>query len=149
MIKIVPIEDKYLDHAADLFSRVYADEEGPYDPKMAYKRIVDNLKTGLSYSFVAISDNKPVGEIINKVFWAEDGWNLWVDSLQVEPEYQKQGIAKELFKSARDRALKDGATGIVMIVDISKQFPKDWYEKMGLEKTSWVTYDAKIGDVKI
>ncbi len=148
MIKIVAFKDKYLDHAASLFSRVYSDEEGVYDPKMARKRIEDDLKTGLDYSFVALVNNLPAGEIITKVVWADKGWNLWVDTLQVEPGYQKQGLARRLLKTAIDKARAAGAVGVDMQVDIKKPFPGNWYEKIGFEKTDWVAYYAKINSVK-
>lgn len=123
-----------------MFSLVYSDSDGIYPLDLAIKRLEDDLKTGLDYSFVAIEEDKIIGGIICKKNWGETGWELCVDTVQVYPEFQKAGVGKQLMAAAVNKAKENGASGVGFPVDSSNPFPGIWYEKMGFKKTKWIYY---------
>lgn len=151
MVKIVPFEDKYLDEMSRLFSLVYSDENGVYPPDLARKRLAEDLISGRDYSFVALDENGELnGGIICKKNWAEAGWELYVDTVQVYPEHQKQEIGKMLMSAAIAKAGEDGASAAGFPVDVNKSYRAKWYESLGfISLPNWVTYWAKIEDLKI
>lgn len=151
MIKIIHFEDKFLDEMAKLFSLVYSDQNGIYTSDLAKIRIEDDLISGRNYSFVAVDENeKMVGGIVCKKTWAESGWELYVDTVQVYPEFQKQGAGKMLMAEAIGKAKEDGASAVGFPVDKNESYRSNWYESLGfIQLPNWVFYWAKIGDLKI
>ncbi|MBI4099803.1 GNAT family N-acetyltransferase [Candidatus Microgenomates bacterium] len=150
MIKIISFEDKYLDSMAALFSKVYSDAEGVFSLDFARKRLQNDLESGRDYCFLAVDENGGcLGGIFCKKEVDYDGWSLYIDSVQVDEATQRQGIGRTLMKTAIDKAKETGMVSVSMSVDIGKQFPGDWYERLGFTKTSWVIFAARMGELKL
>jgi len=151
VVRIIPFADEYLGANVRIFSQVYSDDKGPYPEELAEQRLLDDLKSGRDCSFVALDDatGKCVGGIFNKIGYDEAGKYLYVDSIHVNPQYQKQGIGKKLLSVAIIQAKELGILSVMAFVDSGKKFPLEWYEKIGLEKTPWVGFVAKVGDLKV
>ena len=98
--------------------------------------------------FVAYDDDKPVGVIMSvlKPWW--DGNHLEDGEVFVIKEYQQRGIAKMLFKTLFEYAIKKyNATTIEGHTYEDKNgFPYNWYKRIGFETID----DWKIisGDLK-
>lgn len=147
MLKIIPFENKYLEEMAGLFVRVYSDKEGEYPLDMARLRLEDDLKTGKKYSFVALDDDVFIGGIICKIIWAEKGRELFVDTVQVDPAFQKSGAGTKLMKAAIAAAKADGITATCFMVDTTNPFPGSWYEKLGFQKAHYALYWGEINNL--
>ena len=98
--------------------------------------------------FVAYDDDKPVGVIMSvlKPWW--DGNHLEDGEIFVLPSYQRNGIAKSLFKALLNHAIeKYNATTLeAHTYEDENGFPYNWYKRIGFTTVD----DLKIisGDIK-
>lgn len=61
------------------------------------------------------------------------GDGIYIDSLGVKKEFQKQGIAKELLEFTFNYAFENRIQNLFLLVDIKKEFVFKFYEKMGFK----------------
>ncbi|MEK7127339.1 MAG: GNAT family N-acetyltransferase [Patescibacteria group bacterium] len=150
MLKIIPFENKYLEEMAGLFANSYSDSDSVWNLEHAKERVWENVKSFPECNLVAIDDNgKFLGGILCQKYVNYNGPSLYVDSIQVLPESRKEGLGKLLLEEAIKIAKDLGVKSVFFYVDSEKIWLTDWYEKLGFEKTKWVAYASKIGDLKI
>ncbi len=142
-MQVVRFDKRYLEEMARLFANEYSEEDRKWKVETAKVYLQRNSDNFPEYSWVAINDE---GECIGGIFCRVDpyygGKLLFIDSLQVEEEYRRQGVATELLKKVVEVARKQGLDGIHMLADAREGFPKNWYEKLGFELTGWAEYEV-------
>lgn len=149
MLKIIPFENKYLEEMAQLYAEYFSEDDAVWSLEMAQKRIMQSVNKAPKYCLVAIDENNNCfGGIFCETYVNYSGDSLYVDAIQVKKEYQKLGVGKALFKEAVSLAQKDGIDSVFLYVDSKNEFPASWYEKIGMEKTSYIPFAAKIEELK-
>jgi len=59
--------------------------------------------------------------------------------LFVDPDYQKQGVGKQMFIEMLKRGIQEyNVSGFQGISYSKHEFPGNWYSKLGFETTAWV-----------
>ncbi len=94
--------------------------------------------------FVAVYKEKLVGGVVAgiKPWW--DGQHLVDLELFVHPDFQKQGIGKELVKIIlREAIRKYEIVEFECLADKTHEFPLGWYKKTGMEETSLTHISGK------
>lgn len=102
---------------------------GSQYPKERFKERISKLVDNVSISLVARNEN---GLIVGVLFGLTDYvyW-LYVTDLGVDRNYEKQGIGKQLMKTAHDKA--GGEKDIAMYL-IANGNAIPFYEKLGMKK---------------
>ena len=98
-------------------------------------------------ALVAETDGKVVGFIIGGVSRWEYGVpeNIgWIDTIGVDPEYQRKGIAQNLFKAMSDNLKESGVDAIYTFVK-----RRDWrllkfFNSLGFQKGDMVNLELDI-----
>ena len=108
------------------------------------KWILDVAKTRLEQYFspemfwVAEKDSRIIGVLSSKVDNVLYHQELYIDVIAVLPEHQGSGVGKKLIDAAIEYAVNNGLGGIWL--SASTELPSfEWYKKLGLEQSSWVT----------
>lgn len=78
---------------------------------------------------------------------------LYIDSVAVDREFRRRGIASELIKKTFDKARNLGLPRVSLIVDINKPKTRQFYESLGFEFTNKMIvnsheYDRLIKETK-
>lgn len=98
--------------------------------------------------FVAIYKGQLIGGIVAgiKPWWT--GRNLVDGELFVHPDFQKQGIGKELLRALLEEAIrKYEIIEFESLADKSHEFPLSWYRKLGMGETTLVHIAGKPKDI--
>jgi N-acetylglutamate synthase-like GNAT family acetyltransferase len=100
-----------------------------------------------SKSLVAELDGRIEGFIIGTV----SGWEFgvpntigWIDTIGVNPEYQKKGIATFLFKSIIEEFKKDGIKNIYALVKWEDWDLMCFFKAMGFTKSNIINLEYKL-----
>lgn len=146
-MKIVKLSDKYFEEMCQLYCEVYSFEPSSIETVRTFLKTMDT-----DLSFVSIDDEeKLLGGIFCKVnvFAEFDGRVLHIQSIQVKNEHRKMGIAKLLVKEAIAAGKLRGLKGVDLDVQTGKDFPENWYKKIGFEIVPWMSYQADIDKINI
>jgi ribosomal protein S18 acetylase RimI-like enzyme len=147
---IVCFENKYLDDMAQLFVKEYSEKDAEWNKKTAKRYLLNDTETSPDYCYAAIDkNNKCIGAIFCRLDPYYKGNLLFIDSLQVYSNFRKQGIATALLKKVKRICKKNKIIGIHLLADNTKDFPKEWYKKLGFEKTDWVEFEVSMKNIKI
>ena len=149
-IKIIAFKERYADEMADLYTEVYSEPGAQWNKKTSKKYLERDYKQHPDYCYVAVDDSgKCVGAIFCAVGPYCTGDLLFIDSIQVKESHRNEGIGKTLLKKVIEKARKNGISGVHLLADQRKEFPKKWYEEIGLIDTGWAEYAADIKSVKL
>jgi ribosomal protein S18 acetylase RimI-like enzyme len=114
-IRVRKLEPDDLDAIVEIDYRVL----GTRRPSYWHQKIEEMENEQLPKSQVAELDGKVVGFIMGAV----SGWEFgmpntigWIDTIGVNPDYQKKGIATLLFKAIMEEFKKDGVENIYTLV---------------------------------
>jgi len=89
--------------------------------------------------FVAETNNNIVGVIIV----GNDGRRGYIYHTAVNPQYRKQGIAKNLVKTAMTALQKNGINKVALVVFDRNEIGNDFWEKMGFTIRNDLIYRNK------
>jgi GNAT superfamily N-acetyltransferase len=151
-MEIVQFNNKYMTEMATLFAQVYSEENSElrqWDIETATKYLQINLKTSPDFSFIALEDNKCIGGLFAKVVPYYRSQLLFIDTIQVYPQFRKMGVARELLRAATTKAKDNGIKTIHLLADARIGFPRNWYEKMGFVLSGWAEYEAESDYINI
>lgn len=158
-MKIRVLDENDLDAVVDIDSRVLGRERRSYwKRKIAYAGIYPRP------AFVAEIEGKVVGFILGYV----SGWEFgvpdsvgWIDTLGVDPAYQRQGIGKALFYALMETFKRTGVeetnemdeTGKMKVAGVDVVYTlagwDDWdlvqfFHAMGFKKGNLINLELKI-----
>lgn len=149
-MKIVRFENRYLDEMSELFMRAYSEPGYEWDLKTTKGYLIRNIEDAPEYCLMAVSgDDECMGAVFCSIDPYYEGKMVFVDTLQVKGKFRKQGVAKALLAAVFEKAKEEQIRGVHFLVDKRAKFPKEWYESMGFEPTSWVEYEAEMEDIRL
>ena len=130
------VQESDLENLADIIAKVFteADKEKPWDKEHALKNLEYWFKKQPDMFFGVFDEKEmPIGAMVVNI----KPWRTVVRCTDgvifVDTPYQKQGLAKELFKIVIKEAMeKYDATTFEAITFAGKKFPLTWYEKIGV-----------------
>jgi len=98
-------------------------------------------------SLVAEMDGKVIGFIIGDAI----GWGYgvpedvgWIDTIGVDPDYQRKGIAQILFREMIDHLKKVGVTSIYTFVNWRDWSLLQFFDSMGFTKGDMVNLELNV-----
>lgn len=122
---------------------------GKYDPSLSLENATDSLKEKslnrdkIPLTFVALSDNKPVGMVSLKPKIVVEGYSdrdLWLGSYWVIDEYRDQGIGTQLLEKVYAKAHDLGFKKISLFASDPKA--PAWYAQHGWREFAKDTYQG-------
>lgn len=134
-----------------LYQKEYSEDE---KHTWSYEKAKESLEVCWNYfagfNFVAVDDSQQLmGGIFNLVNPYFQSDVLFIISIQVKPEYRGHGVATELLKKAVEIAKEKDITGVRLLADERKDFPKNWYEKIGFQKSGYIEFTADIDSLNL
>lgn len=149
-MKIISFDEKYLEEMAKLYIEEYSVPGYEWDLKTTKEYLMRNVEESPQYCFVAVDDKDDcLGAIFCRIDPYFTGTMLFVDALQVKKGYRGQGVGKALLKKVVEKAKKKNINGIHFLASARRDFPKNWYTKMGFKPSGWVEYEAFMKDLKL
>lgn len=109
-----------------------------WSPDVPIARVGQNYQNhlhenNLPLTFVAFQDNKPVGMCsLRENDGIRPDLKPWLGSLVVDPDYQKQGIARQLMRATKQKALELGFETLFLFA-FDPTIP-DYYARLGWQK---------------
>ena len=95
------------------------------------------------------SNNECMGGIFCYIGSTDQGKVLNLDSVQILPEFRKQGLAQKLMQQVLETALEEKVVRVEMFVDRRETQPALWYRNMGFEFTGKVQYTGLTENLKL
>ncbi|HSX21008.1 MAG TPA: GNAT family N-acetyltransferase [Gammaproteobacteria bacterium] len=119
-----------------------------YDPTLTLENSTASFKDKLNkdklpLTFVAISDNQPVGMVSLKTkikVGGHEDRDLWLGSYWVVDDYRDQGIGTQLLEKAYSKARELGHKKISLFA--SDPSAPEWYSKHGWKQFGTDTYQG-------
>jgi len=113
----------------------------PHKPKGrdSLNAIKNELKRGICIFLIACCDGRIVGSVIG----THDGRRGWINRLAVDPEYQRQGIAKALLKAAEEKLDGLGLEIITCLIEDWNESSIRFFENMEYIKHPDILYFSK------
>jgi len=147
-IIIQQFDKKHLDEAVKLFMDDYSSEDFRYSDQEARNWISSDLESNPELCFEAVDQD---GNFLGAQFCYENKHSttksIRLDSLHVKPEFRQHGVGKLLMKHVLEFAKINDFKLISLMADETKEFPKNWYEKVGFKPTGWVEYLSDINEI--
>lgn len=91
------------------------------------------------------------GEVIGFIIGDASGWEYgvpedvgWIDTIGVDPAYQRKGIAQMLFSEMIDHLKKVGVTSIYTFVNWRDWSLLQFFDSMGFTKGDMVNLELKV-----
>jgi len=120
---------------------------GTRRPPYWHQKIEEMEHEQLPKSQVAELDGKVVGFIMGAV----SGWEFgmpntigWIDTIGVNPDYQKKGIATLLFKAITDEFEKEGVENIYTLVEWEDWDLMCFFKAMGFTRGNIINLEYRI-----
>lgn len=120
---------------------------GTRRPSYWHQKIEDMTNEHPSKSFVAEHDGTVVGFIMGTV----SGWEFgvpntigWIDTIGVDPDYQKKGVAITLFKAILDEFKKDGVENIYTLVRWEDWDLMCFFKAIGFTRGDMINLEYRI-----
>jgi ribosomal protein S18 acetylase RimI-like enzyme len=141
MIRKLKLDD--LDAIVEIDYRVFGTKRPPY-----WHQKIEEMGEGRpAKSLVAEIDGKVQGFIMGAV----SGWEFgmpntigWLDTIGVNPDYQKQGIATRLFKAIIDEFKKEGVENIYTLVKWEDWDLMCFFKAMGFTRGNIINLEYKL-----
>ena len=148
-MNIIPFEKQYADEMIRLYQEEYSEDA---THQWSWEKAKESLEVCWKYfadfNFVALDDTgELMGGIFNLINPYFQSDVLFVLSIQVKPKFREKGVATALLQKAVEAAKEKGIAGIRLLTDERKDFPKNWYEKLGFKKSGYTEYAASIDDL--
>ena len=117
----------------------------PYKPngRDSKKKIESELKKGVAIFLVAEKGKK----IIGSVFGTHDGRKGWINRVAVNPQYQRNGIAKKLVSEVERKFDEMGIDIVACLIEDWNDRSMKVFEKLGYIKHNDVIYYSKRKNV--
>ena len=107
------------------------------DQRKAIKKEISRTDTNIF--LVAFKGKDLIGTIIG----THDGRKGWINRLAVHPDFQKQGIARQLVNEVEKRLEKQGIDITACLIEDYNRDSMDFFQKIGYLKHDDVIYFSK------
>jgi len=149
-MKIVPLKERYFKEIVEEFVKEYSLPNYAWDRSTAEKYLRQYFENYAKYCLVAVDErDRPMGWVLSRRDPYYQGYYLFINPLQVKQLYRGRGVGKALFKKLIEIAKRDKIDGIYLLADKRVNFPLDWYQRLGFEKSGWAEYEARLKDLKL
>lgn len=151
-MKIVKFEEKYADEMASLYKVAYSESDSrrQWSVKKAKESLEVCYKYFSDYCFIALDERGScMGGIFCLINPYYKGDALFIISVQVRPEFRRKGVGRALVRRVVEKARENGLTRVRFLTDGRRNFPQEWYERLGFRKSGYIEYAADINDVKL
>lgn len=140
-VVIRPVQERDQDQIVVVFVDSFNSAGENWSEENARKHIREAPLEGCNYA--AEVDGKMAGILLAFPLTKVNGTELFIDILAVRPEYQNQGIGKELWAKGEQYIKDHGLVGISLQANPKlKSF--GWYKRMGLKQSGWTELFAQV-----
>ena len=150
-IRLSAFEVKYLTQMGELFAQEFSEPGYEFSADAASKYLLRSVQQSPDYCFLAFKEgiSKPLGGIFCQVLPYYQSKSLFVTAVLVDPKYRNMGVGKSLLYKVIELAKKNRLETMQLMADNRKDFPINWYKKLGLEENGWVEMEVHLDKVKI
>ena len=129
----------HLTRYGEIYAEAFSGEpwNDPWKPEDARIHVKELLESKQSYGLEYEEDGKVVGFILGTSMLFHYGRTFEINDLAVDPQYQRQGIAKKLMNQCIADVKEQGMAGIHLITAADGVLP-DFYRRYGFEKEKHV-----------
>nr|WP_199041727.1 GNAT family N-acetyltransferase [Dyella sp. ASV24] len=98
------------------------------------------------FYLVAERGNEPVGCLLVTYEWSDwragDFW--WIQSVYVAESARREGVLRQLYEEAKQRAALAGAVGLRLYVETENERAQRTYAGLGMERCHYFMYEAEF-----
>jgi [ribosomal protein S18]-alanine N-acetyltransferase len=120
------------------FERIVEIEQACFYKNLAYNRRQLNYLLTKAHSTVLVETQKNIVRGFIIVLYRKGTKVAGIETVNVDPIHRKQGIAKDLLKTAEQIIRKKGITNIRLEVSTANKAALHLYESMGFKKTGFL-----------
>lgn len=141
---IRPCDRNHVERYGEIYAAAFSGEpwNDPWKTEDAVVHVKELLEVNTAMGFEYIIGDRIAGFILGTSMLFHYGRTFEINDLAVDPEYQKQGIAKELMDKILQETKKQGMVGVHLITAGEGLLPK-FYEKYGFQKENKVILMGK------
>ncbi|PXV53606.1 Ribosomal protein S18 acetylase RimI [Dyella jiangningensis] len=122
-------------------------ENKPLDPAVLERGVTavfDEPRRG--FYLVAERSGEPVGCLLVTYEWSDwragDFW--WIQSVYVVESARREGVFRQLYEDAKQRAAQAGAVGLRLYVETENERAQRTYAGLGMERCHYFMYEAEF-----
>lgn len=98
------------------------------------------------FYLVAERAGEPAGCLLITYEWSDwragDFW--WIQSVYVVESARREGVFRQLYENARQRAMKSSAVGLRLYVETENERAQRTYAGLGMERCHYFMYEAEF-----
>jgi GNAT superfamily N-acetyltransferase len=98
------------------------------------------------FYLVAERGNEPLGCLLVTYEWSDwragDFW--WIQSVYVAESARREGVFRQLYEEAKQRAALAGAVGLRLYVETENERAQRTYAGLGMERCHYFMYEAEF-----
>lgn len=98
------------------------------------------------FYLVAERTDEPVGCLLITYEWSDwragDFW--WIQSVYVVESARREGVFRQLYEDAKQRAKQSGAVGLRLYVETENERAQRTYAGLGMERCHYFMYEAEF-----
>ena len=128
-----------LERYGEIYAKAFSGEPWNDNWKVedAIIHVKELLESKHAYGLEYIIDGKIVGFVLGTSMLFHYGRTFEINDLAVDPQYQKNGIGKQLLEQIKNDVKEQGMTGIHLITSRDGMLP-EFYQKHGFKKETEV-----------
>jgi len=141
-VTLKPLSSSHVEDIVEIDHRILGKKRPSYWKKKVRAVESNSPPTGI----VAELENKVIGFIFGEV----SGWEFgvpasvgWIDTLGVEPKYQKRGVAKALMKELIKNFKRAGVKNIYTLVNWSDWDLLQFFRRMGFTRGDMINLELR------
>lgn len=134
-VLIRKIERPDLKGVSTVFRNVFKSVGENWSARSSAQHVMENFNK--EYCYLAEKDGKIVGIMLANIQTRVKGPELFIDTIAVLPDIQKNGLGQRFLDLAAEIVNDEGLVGLSLLANPSlKSFA--WYKKNGIKESGWV-----------
>ena len=135
---------EHLDEYGRIYATAFSGEpwNDPWKPEDVAVHVKELLESDQAYGLEYVTGGKVAGFVLGISMLFHYGRTFEINDLAVDPEFQKQGIAKKLMEAILYDLKKQGIVGVHLITAVDAFLP-EFYERFGFQKEKRVLLMGK------
>lgn len=96
--------------------------------------------------YVVEVDGRVVGQLCITWEWSDwrNGWVWWIQSVYVWPEVRRRGVYRGLYDHVKEVAVREGAAGIRLYVDLRNEAAQKVYGRLGMDGDHYRLFEEML-----